>query len=245
MCTVSWIHQPDGYHLLCNRDEKKTRSAGLGPRIHTRGGVRFIAPVDPEFGGTWIAVNQFGLGICLLNGANVTGRPLRNLITVSRSRGLLLPDLISSTSADECILSLRQLDLSCFYPFTLVLLEPREPAVIAEWDGNRITTVRSANSLMPLTSSSWDAEGVRIARRREFARRAAASSVIDAPLLHAFHSSHAEEAGAYSPCMHRAEAETVSFSWASVTHREVRFLYSPGAPCRFGKSKRRVLSRAA
>jgi hypothetical protein len=25
MCTVSWIHEADGYQLLCNRDENHTR----------------------------------------------------------------------------------------------------------------------------------------------------------------------------------------------------------------------------
>ena len=69
MCTVTWIYEPGGYHLLCNRDEKKDRAPALAPRIHQRGWVRFIAPVDAQFGGSWIAVNEFGVSVCLLNGA--------------------------------------------------------------------------------------------------------------------------------------------------------------------------------
>ena len=61
MCTVSWLHEPGGYHLLCNRDEKRTRGAALGPRIQKSAGVRFVAPADADFGGTWIAVNEFGV----------------------------------------------------------------------------------------------------------------------------------------------------------------------------------------
>ena len=33
MCTISWIHDKDGYQLLCNRDEKLTRKSALEPRL--------------------------------------------------------------------------------------------------------------------------------------------------------------------------------------------------------------------
>ena len=56
MCTVSWIHQGPGYQLFCNRDEKHTRRPASKPQLLTRGGVRFLAPIDGDFGGTWIAV---------------------------------------------------------------------------------------------------------------------------------------------------------------------------------------------
>ena len=49
--------------------------------------------------------------------------------------------------------------------------------------------------------------------------------------LFAFHRSHAPARSAYSTCMHRADAETVSFSWIQVTHQETDFCYTPGAPC--------------
>ena len=52
-------------------------------------------------------------------------------------------------------------------------------------------------------------------------------------------------AHAYSPCMHRADAETVSFSWAVVSPREVRFLYLPVAPCRHSRGDQQILARAA
>ena len=68
MCTVSWVHQPGGYHLLSNRDEKRTRGTASAPALVERGGVRFIAPIDADFGGTWIAANEFGISLCLLNG---------------------------------------------------------------------------------------------------------------------------------------------------------------------------------
>jgi hypothetical protein len=36
ICTVRGAHQAAGYHLLRNRDEKRTRAAGLGPRMEER-----------------------------------------------------------------------------------------------------------------------------------------------------------------------------------------------------------------
>ena len=245
MCTVSWVHTADGYHLFCNRDEKKNRAQGLGPKLQARGWVRFVAPVDTEFGGTWIAVNEFGVSACLLNGANLTRRFVQNPRKAWRSRGVLLRELIWAQSADECILWLKQLDLRRFAPFTVAFLQPQTPAVVAEWDGENTTVVPSGDSLMPLTSSSYDPEGVHTARWTELERHAAVFGQVDPAALYAFHTSHCEVPDAYSPCMHRVDAETVSFSWITVTEREIRFIYVAGAPCAASNTEQQVLRRAA
>ncbi len=237
MCTVTWVRQADGYHLLCNRDEKRTRAAALSPRVEQRGGVRFIAPVDGDFGGTWIAANESGVSLCLLNG--VGGAP-----PARRSRGLLLHEMIPAKSASACTDALSQLDLSPFAPFTMVILEPERPAALAEWDGNRLALRPSADSCVPLTSSSYDPAGVRRVRLEEFRRRMAAGRP-DPATLYWFHASHQKQRDAYSPCMHRADAETVSFSWVVVAASEVRFFYSPSAPCRWAPGEQQSLARAA
>jgi hypothetical protein len=53
----------------------------------------------------------------------------------------------------------------------------------------------------------------------------------DESLLASYHSSHSQKGGAYSVCMHRADAATVSFSRIRVTPEQVEFHYTPGAPC--------------
>ena len=83
MCTVSWTREPDGYHLLANRDEKRTRAIAQPPRVRRHFGVRYLAPTDTDHGGTWIAVNEYGIAACLLN------RP--GLTRGVQSRGLLRP----------------------------------------------------------------------------------------------------------------------------------------------------------
>jgi Transport and Golgi organisation 2 len=247
MCTVSWVQTQDGYHLLCNRDEKRSRAIALPPRIQARGWVRFIAPVDPDSGGTWIAVNEFGVSACVLNGANLTRLPLTSNRPnkTPRSRGLFLRDLVWASSTDECTLWMNQLDLTSFAPFTVVFLAPGKPASIAEWNGEHTSIFRSADSYMPLTSSSFDPERVRMLRSNELAGRVRACGRIDGAVLYAFHSSHGEQPDPYSPCMHRADAETVSFSSVTVTRDEIRFLYSPEALCKANKCEQEVLRRAA
>ncbi len=231
MCTVSWVRQPGGYHLLSNRDEKRTRGRAFAPAIAVCGGVRYIAPIDSDFGGTWLAVNEFGISVCLLNGDAGTHDPISS---PRRSRGLLLRELAWASTGAACLLSLRQLDLGPYAPFILLILEPDRPAILAEWNRG---------------SSSFDSRGVRRFRLNEFARRAGRAARVDPGLLYQFHASHGTAADAtadaYSPCMHREDAETVSFSWVVVTREEVRFLYSPSAPCRCGPCEQRLLTRAA
>ena len=240
MCTVSWLHDPDGYHLLCNRDEKRTRGRALSPRIEWYGGVRFIAPTDADFGGTWIAVNEFGVSICLLNGG--TGLPAAE---PRESRGLLIRELIWARSADDCAFLLNHFDLAPYAPFTVVFLEPVRPAIVAAWDGENTSVTASVDSPMLLTSSSYDPDGVRRSRLDEFARRAGGAASVAPALLYEFQSSHGRQPDAYSPCMHRADAETVSFSWVAVTRDQIRFFYSPTAPCRRSSGEQQLLARAA
>lgn len=236
MCTVSWVHQTDGYHLLCNRDEKRTRGRALPPRIMKREGVHYIAPLDTDAGGTWLAVNERGVSFCLLNGG---------LGGSGRSRGLIIPELAAATSVYECALRVKQLDLVPHAPFSLVMLEPARSAFLAQWDGRELVLDPAGDAHMPMTSSSYDPDGVRKARLHDFARCVGSSPALDASLLYWFHASHGPAPDAYSTCMHREDAETVSFSWVTVTYNEIRFLYLPGAPCRCHPGEQRILARAA
>lgn len=222
MCTVSWIHQPGGYHLFCNRDEKRTRGIAQPPRLAGGEGGRYVAPLDSDSGGTWIAVNAYGVSLCLLN---------RGSAPALRSRGHVIPDLIWARCVDDCAFLLQQADLTPFAPFTLLLLEPEEPALVAEWDGNRLTAQVGAPA--PLTSSSFEPESVCGERLHHFARLAPCD-----PEAHfRFHASHQGTSPAHAPCMHRNDAHTVSFSHILVTPDQIRFAYLPSAPCVRSASK--------
>ena len=217
MCTVSWLHESDGgYKLFCNRDEKRTRKAAVAPLLQTAGGTRFISPLDGGFGGTWIGVNEHGLSVCLLNRYD---RAPRGRV----SRGLLVLDLLGSRSAAEAVQSAAERDLGEFSPFTLAVLEPAFPAALCVWDGTVPQIFLHADALMPLVSSSRDQQGVEQARKRAFQQAESHDH---------FHRAHLDGPSAYSPCMHREDAETVSFSRVNVSASEISLSYSPAPPCR-------------
>lgn len=229
MCTVSWIHDKDGYQLLCNRDEKLTRKSAQEPRLAVRNDTRFLAPVDGDFGGTWIATNEFGVSVCLLNGANLTGSEM-HAGAPGCSRGLLLLDLTPLASIAVICERLEGTDLSAFAPFTLAVLETSRPVAILEWDGSKKRFLFEDADHFMLTSSSFDSEGVRRSRHEEYSQ-VEYSHLHGVEGLLAFHQSHAPARSAYSTCMHRADAKTVSFSWIQVTRKKTNFFYTPGAPC--------------
>ena len=226
MCTVSWIHDKDGYQLLCNRDEKLTRKPAQEPRLAVRNETRFLAPVDGDFGGTWIATNEFGVSLCLLNGPH--GRSTE----ATRSRGLLLLDLIPLSSIAAVSTNVQAADLSVYAPFTLAALEPGKPAKVIAWDGSQTKIGELAESHFMLTSSSFDTEAVCKSRIEEYVR--ASKGVVNTDVLLDFHRSHTPARSAYSTCMHRADAETVSFSRIQVADSQIDFFYSPSAPCKSG-----------
>jgi hypothetical protein len=226
MCTVTWEHTSEGYQLYCNRDETLTRKRALPPTLQIRDDVRFVAPVDGDFGGTWIAVNEFGLSICLLNGPGRRG---------TLSRGSLVTMLMSAASIEEVCERIALSDLAPYALFQLAVLAPGSPTAVIEWNGVRKRLRPDGESLLPLTSSSFDAETVRDVRLLEYRQ---------APNLRAFHSSHGMWPSAYSPCMHRSDAETVSFSCVTVTESAADFHYLPAAPCQRVPAERRRLSLA-
>ena len=221
MCTVSWVHNNRGYQLLCNRDEKLTRKPAIAPRLAVRDGIGALAPIDGDFGGSWIGVNEFGVSVCLLNGANLTEREHHSPLE-PRSRGLFLLELLPLASVTAICERVREDDLAAFPPFTVVALETGRPTALIEWSGLRKSVHVQAGQHSMLTSSSFDTETVRKRRQHEYAR---ATQPLE------FHYSHGSSASAYSPCMHRPDATTVSFSWIRVSELVATFYYAPGAPC--------------
>jgi Transport and Golgi organisation 2 len=229
MCTATWVRDEEGYQLFFNRDEKLTRKRETAPRLLERDGVRFIAPADGDFGGTWLAVNEFGVSICLLNGANLT----RSIVpsTGQRSRGFVIPEIIAGESSTAVRARIQRLDFSRFSAFTIAILD-FEATTILEWKGVSLTWTASEDSHLPITSSSFDTAAVRQERRQDFDRLLRDAGLINPELLHGFHSSHNPARGPYSVCMHRDDAETVSFTRIRVTRSRASVLYHPGAPCK-------------
>ena len=223
MCTASWIDTADGYTLFFNRDEQRSRAVGRPPRRMTVAGVRLVAPEDAEAGGTWIGVNEHGLTVCLLNrapeGRRSPSRPI--------SRGLLVASLLDCRSTAEVRTRLDQMALAPYQPFTLVTVEPGHPVILLGWDGLAVTRRQVTQPGLIATSSSIEAEAIRLSRTRLFDSIAYPSPAA----LQALHRSHLPSAGAHSICMHRSDALTVSACRVDVTSGDVALEYTAGAPC--------------
>ena len=226
MCTVSWIHEARGYQLLCNRDELHTRKSAEPPREQVRQGVRVIAPRDGDYGGSWISVNEHGLSLSLLN--RYQEQPPRSTSQFT-SRGSLLRSLSDCRSLAAVVERVGMESLSNYQPFTLLALAPARPALIATWDGRDCALEANGESRMPLSSSSFEAD--RVVRSRITHFKQLAVSPISTELLAQFHRSHHPSPSAFSTCMHRDDAATVSFSRIRVAAQTIEFWYHPASPC--------------
>jgi hypothetical protein len=224
MCTVSWLSGEQGYELFFNRDEKRERGRALSPAVHCKGGVAYIAPTDIDGGGTWIAVNQHAVSICLLNGYHD-----RSSQEAVESRGWIPEALADVRSITEAAGRIDELSLDRFAPFRLLILEPGKRPWTCLWNGTVLSKRRDALMLMPLTSSSYQGKDVAAARKAVFRRRLRQGLTVET--LYGFHRSHEGISGAYCVCMHRDDAQTVSYSRVRVDPESVVFRYTPGAPC--------------
>jgi hypothetical protein len=218
MCTASWLIHDDGYELFCNRDELNTRQRGIAPVWRERNGMRYLAPTDGDHGGSWIAVNERGLSLCLLNLYGVETASPAGRFT---SRGLLLAALTHHQSPVEVARDLWSLDLNRYRPFLLLLLARQMMPLLLKWDGTQISG--DVRPQMPVTTSSFDTANVIHARQRRFDELAPR----DAQSLRRYHFSRDPRGGPYSVCLARADARTVSFSHISVIGNTVNFEYQP------------------
>ena len=167
MCTVAWQSDSEGYSLVFNRDELRSRSEAELPRIQkSSAGTAFVAPTDPDGGGTWIFANVNGLCVCLLN--HYTAQSASS--GAFRSRGQLLLELADVSSAESLEFRLNQsLSGSRYRSFRLLVLSPgAEPAAFC-WN-ERSLEPESVVARPMMTSSSFESERIVDQRQRQFDR---------------------------------------------------------------------------
>jgi hypothetical protein len=229
MCTLSVITRDNGYLLAMNRDEKIARGAGESPEIQDLNGTTAIYPSDGA-GGTWIAANEYGISLALLNWNDVVRRPLD--IRKARSRGGIIPGIASSSRMAESQAAFGVSDLERIQPFRLVAILPSEQTIGEwRWDAERLTfQAQGWHSRHWFSSSLSD-------RQAESLRGAAChnaqneSDTGSAPWLRRLHASHARGPGPFSLCVHRNDVRTLSYSEVVVTPGHVQMGHFRGSPC--------------
>ncbi|WP_413283117.1 NRDE family protein [Vibrio sp. MA40-2] len=242
MCTASWLLNESGYQVFFNRDEQIGRPKAQPPKSFTsENGTRYLMPVDPVGQGSWIATNEYGLTLCLLN--FYQGKlPEGNLI----SRGQLIKNFAGFMCAESIVDQFSQLNLQQYAPFTFVIFDPKLTSKqghvrALQWDGDMlISTLPSP----PLISSSVDAENVKASREKVFHQFNGQIETTESRL--AFHHCHYPEKGHLSPCMHRSDANTVSFTHVVLNPKQATVYYQDGSPCKPAPyQQNKVLRRAS
>jgi hypothetical protein len=228
MCTLSFIPRKDGHIVGMNRDELHTRAQSLHPRIYERGQILAAYPSEPE-GGTWIAVNGRGTLLALLNW-NLTNP--HTAMPKQRSRGELIPELIFQVDLRSAESALHRRSLGGLLPFRLVGIDPQEENVREWcWDGESVVTRAFPWSRRHWFSSSLSDSAAEEQRGATCAAAYASAKADDPDWLRELHRSHRPRSGAYSLCVHRPDATTVSYTEVVYGSYHTSMRYIDGSPC--------------
>ncbi|MBT8139048.1 MAG: NRDE family protein [Gammaproteobacteria bacterium] len=231
MCTLTWRYNNsgEGYAVFFNRDELKTRKRALPPTLkQATNGVSYLAPTDADAGGTWLAVNQYGLTICLLNNYAAPEPQHSDIV----SRGEVVTSLAGCNSIEALEQGLRGLPLTQYRGFELVVFGGR----VDHWRWDTLKLERLPAE-MPITSSSYETGTVQDVRREFFERVGAEANLDSLAEFHCCHLDHelhevsGQPLAVSSVCMHREFAQTVSQCFVQVRQDQVSISYTDGPPC--------------
>lgn len=233
MCTLTVVPLPGGrVRLAFNRDERRTRPAGRSPARRRFGGREAVLPTDPASGGTWLAVNDAGLALALLNvnrPAPGAGRAAR------RSRGEVIPALLECATPAAALGELgRAVRYPDFAPFRLVLVGGGLAADVL-WDGRQPMVMNRLLGGTPLlfTSSGLGDHLVEGVRRELFGDFFAGPADGWEAAQDAYHRHRWPDRPHLSVNADRADARTVSHAVVDLgPGGAATFAYHPDAPDR-------------
>ncbi len=239
MCTLAlYLHVFPEFPVViaANRDEFLARPAAAPVVLSEHPLV--VGGKDLRAGGTWLAINEFGLVAGLLNRrSDAAPDPDR------RSRGLLCLDALKHGTVDEALRFVVAEDPERYNPFNL-LLASREAAAVAHNRHGRIDATRLSRGTHLLTNLDVDDfECPRISR--SFSRFAALAEereiTADPPAMRrrlaALLSDHSTQLDPRtgrpnSLCLHMGDYGTreSSLIFLSAGGR-VEHYFAPGSPC--------------
>ncbi len=236
-----------GWRLVTNRDERHSRAVAKPPTMRTCGDRQAVMPIDPISDGTWVAMNDAGLAITLLNlnpptppysshapsdspnssDASESGAALQ-------SRGGIIPRLMAHASVDDALADVDSFDTSIYAPFTLVLVNDRHVGHV-RWDGQRLTIEPSqlADGPRMFTSSGLGDHHVELPRRALFDQMIRHHDFTPDELVatqDSFHRHRWPDRPHLSVCMRRDDARTVSMTVVERLANRMRMTYYNNAP---------------
>ena len=224
MCTLTFSPRPLGFVLGMNRDDMYSRLPAIAPAVYQGGRQQALYPVETG-SGTWIAVNQAGLGFALLNWSLPQGDKLH-------SRGEIIPRLVACSGLEPVVEELSTMNLSGTLPFRLIAVSAQEEGIReCLWNGSGLDF-----NIQPWKLNHWFSSGLGDALADRSRRPVCQSADPDPEAgsirwLRKLHKSHAPERGAFSICVHRDDAGTLSYTEVQCDAERVSMGYSPGSPC--------------
>jgi len=227
MCTVTFIPRDAGYYLAMNRDEKLSRIAGLPPEQCFVDGRAVLFPSEPG-GGTWISVNDGGACFALINWYSVTARVQERAV----SRGEVVKFLSAGTSRTLAEAQLARLPLDRMNPFRLIGVFPADCEVAEwQWDLKKLARKTHRWKMQQWISSGFDEATAQQLRGKTFQGAQWQSSSGSLDWLRRLHRSHAPHRGAFSTCVHRSDARTVSYTEVVVSASAAKMNHQLTSPC--------------
>ena len=222
MCTATLLPlESPGFRLVTNRDEQHTRLPAIPPQVRQFGTRQALLPVDPSSDGTWVAVNDVGLAITLLNLNLGDAQPSPAGRT---SRGAVIPSLMHHANATDAARQAAEIDGASMMPFRLLIADGRSAYVVRS-DGGAVAVnpIQPAGRPAMLTSSGLGDHLVETPRRELFHAQGFATPADQ----DAFHQHRWADRPELSVRMHREDARSVSRTVVEVSADAVRVTYTP------------------
>ncbi|WP_255170809.1 NRDE family protein [Natrononativus amylolyticus] len=235
MCTLTlaWqVFEDAPVAVAANRDEALDRPAGP-PDVY-RASPLVIAPHDVEAGGTWIGVNEHGVF------AGITNRWTERDLAGERSRGLLVADVLETTSAADAAAHVERTTSEHEYEGFNLVVADAEDAIHLGWDGSLSRTAFDPG-VHVVVNVGFDETFALPAERRDLGERQAESARAVREALEPRDDERVEgwleRAGTvlgdheYGVCIHGDGYGTRSSSLLAVGER-TRYEFADGPPCR-------------
>lgn len=234
-----------GVRMACNRDESPLRPPAAPPVRRAFGRHEALLPIDPASGGTWIAANDAGLMLTLLNAYSRPWTPGDPLFSREgkRSRGAIIPSLLDCGSVAAAVSRVALLAERAreYQPFRLVIVDADNFADV-RGDGETLTIASAELPTEPLLfTSSGLGDALVEPPRRELFETIFARGADWVEAQRNYHRHSWPDRGEISVCMRREVARTVSYSEVTAGPGGVSMIYHAGPPDEASASMRSEL----
>lgn len=240
MCTASWSLGQGELSLCFNRDELKTRGEASPPEVIEIGGMKMLAAIDVDAGGTWLAVNERGVCVFLLNNYGAQAVLAEPPIS-RRSRGELPLEFASYATRAAAVEAFAGAALGNYSPF-LIAFADREGIDIFSWDGSSAEGVDRFDGFA--TTSAYRTDEVQGYRESRYVSLLAGRRRLDGKERRELHLGTPHPDSAFNLMMLRDESRTRSVSTVEVSESVVTYRYEAvlGESRRLGEVRSKSLS---